>query len=367
MSRRILIVVFGLLLLASPASAQSEEPSIFICGIWPDKILYFDQSTDTFSDGLTLRHGAVTGSNFTTDRRKFFLITDRMESVEVVDPIRREIIDEFKLSTPERRVRIFGVFPDPEGKKAFLSVSAVELGVDRYIREEGTDLIVYDLEKREVVKTVELPEEVMRGRWRPQVHIPPDGSTIFVFGRDVYQLDGEDFTIKDRLNLSKPLYAGYGAFRGLSLTEHQPGVFYSIYKTEDPVQKKKLFGVARIDLYKKEVDNFELGPELKVGRFALAPDGKRGYAGLNDLVVVDMEARRVIKLKEGFERGRTNSSLIVSHDGTKLYISGVGDTIWVYDAETLEQVKTVYAGGDFMLPPVEIPSELGRPSTSGKR
>ena len=41
-------------------------------------------------------------------------------------------------------------------------------------------------------------------------------------------------------------------------------------------------------------------------------------------------------------------------------VSGVGDTVWVYDTATLELIKTVYAGGDFMLPPVEIPN----PTTS---
>jgi len=41
-------------------------------------------------------------------------------------------------------------------------------------------------------------------------------------------------------------------------------------------------------------------------------------------------------------------------------VSGVGDTVWIYDTATLELIKTVYAGGDFMLPPVEIPN----PATS---
>ena len=41
-------------------------------------------------------------------------------------------------------------------------------------------------------------------------------------------------------------------------------------------------------------------------------------------------------------------------------VSGVGDTVWVYDTATLELIKTVYAGGDFMSRPVEIPN----PATS---
>ena len=71
-----------------------------------------------------------------------------------------------------------------------------------------------------------------------------------------------------------------------------------------------------------------------------------------------MEKKKILLRKEDFERGRTNNSLIVSHDGKKLYISGVGDTMYIYDTETLERIKTVYAGGDFMLPPIEIPSSV---------
>ena len=112
----------------------------------------------------------------------------------------------------------------------------------------------------------------------------------------------------------------------------------------------------KLDLYDMNVSTFELGPQLKVGRFALSPDGKRGYAGLSDMVVIDMETQRVILKKEKFERGRTNNSMIVGHDGTKLYVSGVGDTVSVYDTATLELIKTVYAGGDFMMPPIEIPN-----------
>ena len=75
-----------------------------------------------------------------------------------------------------------------------------------------------------------------------------------------------------------------------------------------------------------------------------------------------METRTVLLEKKGFEQGRANLSMIVSHDGTKLYVSGVGDTMYVYDAETLEPIKTVFAGGDFMLPPIEIPRSAAAPS-----
>ena len=351
-----LFVLLGVAALIAPPVLGQEEPNVFIAGIWPNQIIFFDQTTDAFTDGLRLRHGAATGSaTYTPDKRRFFVITDRMESIEVIDPVRQEVIDEIKLSTPEKRIRFFSVYPNHDGSKVYLIVNVVQLQTDRFVKEDEVDVMVYDLGAREVIDSFKFPEEVGGGR-RPAFHVSPDGSSLYIIGRDLYELDAETREIKRKKVLSKPLLVGYGEFRGMSLTQTEPGTFYGIYRTKDPVLKKQIFGVAKLDLYDMNVSTFELGPQLKLRQFALSPDGKRGYAGLSDLVVIDMEKRRVILKKEKFERGRTNNSMIVGHDGTKLYVSGVGDTVWVYDTATLELIKTVYAGGDFMMPPVEIPN-----------
>ena len=99
---------------------------------------------------------------------------------------------------------------------------------------------------------------------------------------------------------------------------------------------------------------------LEDGRFAadlaLTPiDTSFDELGDVDVIAVDMETRRIVKRVEGVEQGRTNNSLIVSSDGTKLYVGGVGDTIQVYDARTLAHVKDIFAGGDFMMSPIAVP------------
>ncbi|HEY7700597.1 MAG TPA: hypothetical protein VIE88_19365, partial [Vicinamibacteria bacterium] len=79
------------------------------------------------------------------------------------------------------------------------------------------------------------------------------------------------------------------------------------------------------------------------------------YAGVEELLAIDMETRKIVKRVEGVEQGRTNNALIVSSDGTKIYVSGVGDQIHVYDAQSLEHLKSIFAGGDFMATPVAVP------------
>lgn len=332
------------------------EPRIFLMGVWPDRLRLFDEEAEEFIGDFRLRHGAVGATGHTPDYRRYFFVTDRMESVEVVDVARRAVVDELKLSTEQRKVRFNGVVPDPTGRYLYLTGGTVRMEVDRFVPEEP-EIIIYDLEERRIKDTFKLPEEI-RHSWRVNLVVSPDGKSLFVLGQDIYELSTSTHEIVDKIVLSKPLLAGYGPFRGLGLREAESGIYYGIYRTVDPFLKKTMIGVARLDLLGKEVENFELGPDLKVGLFALSPDGKRGYAGLKDLIVIDMEAQRILKRKEGFEKGRTNTSFIVSADGKKLYISGVGDSIYVYDATTLERLKTIFAGGDFMSPATAVPRSV---------
>ena len=169
MPKKALLVLLGATVLVATPVLGQEEPNVFIAGIWPNQIIFFDQTTDAFTDGLRLRHGAATGSaTYTPDKRRFFVITDRMESVEVIDPVRQEVIDEIKLLTPEKRIRFFSVHPNHDGSKVYLNVNVVELQTDRFVKGDEVDIMVYDLGAREVVDSFKFPEEVGGRRRSPR-------------------------------------------------------------------------------------------------------------------------------------------------------------------------------------------------------
>lgn len=352
----------GMLLLAahlSAAVALANDPSLFIMGVWPDRLRLFDQTSESFVGELTLRHGAVTwygNALATADSGRMFFITDRLESVEVLDTARGEIVDELKLSTPERKVRLLGALPSPDGKLVYVTARAVQQQVDRFIAEEP-QIAVYDLDARKVTASFTLPTA---GTWFPvALTLSPDGESLFVLGDDIYELSTSTYTVVDKIELSKPLMAGYGPLQAYGdLTQTAPGIFYGLTGTTDPFLKKTVVGVTKIDLNTKKVDSFDLGPGLNVGMFALSPDGTRGYAGLGDLVAIDMESHEILAKKEGFEQGRTNTTMIVSADGAKLYVSGVGPTINAYDTTTLELTKKINVGGDLMSQPQELPGNV---------
>ena len=83
--------LLGLVLLAahlSLSAAEAADPNLLIMGVWPDRLRLFDQTTESFVGELPLRHGAVTwygNALATADFGRLFFITDRLESVEVLD------------------------------------------------------------------------------------------------------------------------------------------------------------------------------------------------------------------------------------------------------------------------------------------
>jgi hypothetical protein len=77
-----------------------------------------------------------------------------------------------------------------------------------------------------------------------------------------------------------------------------------------------------------------------------------------------MATQRIVAMKKEFVRGRAATVLIPSADGTKLFVTGVGDAIRVVDAETLEVVRTIELGRDLMANPLALPAGLSARAAS---
>lgn len=360
--RALALVLLAVLLV--PAAATAVEPRIFVIGIWPNRIRFFDEATEEFVGEMALRNGAVTnvfGSDHTKDGRRFFFITDRMETVEIADIPSRTIVDEIKLSSPERRVRFWSAAPTSSGTELYLVVNVVDLEVDRFVRE-AVDVIRYDLGSHRVVVSFRLPAGIDPNFLPPLVFLSSDDAHLYAVADDIYILDANTHELVDRIELGRPRNPGFPA-PGLAFgpTEGEPGVLYGINRSPDPILGKPMLGITRVELETRRVETFDVGTQAAVEWLGIAPDGRRAYAGMRDLVAIDMDSHRVVGRKDAVEQGRQNTTINVSADGAKLYVAGVGPRIQVYDAATLEPLRTIEAGGDIMNPPQPIPrSALGR-------
>ena len=361
MRRTILAFTFASLAGVFPSVAAAVEPRVLLVGVWPNRLRFFDETTEEVVGEMQLRYGAVTnvfGSDRTPDYRRFFFVTDRMEAVEVVDIASRTVVDEVKLSSPERRVRMYGAAPDAAGKVLYITVEAVGMEVDRFL-PESVDVVRYDLESHRVLDSFPLPSEIEAPFLPPLLRPAPDGKTLYVLSQNIYFLDIETHQVVDKIDLSKPQAPGYGAAGlGFAPFEASPGVLYGFYRSPDPILNKTMFGITRVDLERREVTSFDISTDLKLEWFTLSPDGKRAYAGMDDMVAVDLDARKILARKEHVEQGRQNTAMVVSSDGTKLFVGGVGPLIHVYDAKTLEPLRQIHAGGDIMNPPQPLPRSI---------
>jgi hypothetical protein len=365
MNRTLCLVAAALAIVLSAIPALAAENRTLIMGLWPNQLRLLDEGTEEFVGEIRLRYGAVTGygqTPHTPDFRRLYYITDRMEAVEVVDPEARQVVDELHLSTAARRVRILNVYPHPGGTELILRVVAVGMDIDRF-EAEDTEYVVYDLNAHEVKGSFRFPPEV-RTDFTAPLPFSSDGKTFFAFARDIYELSASSHEVVSKIPLATPWEAGYGPLRPTELYSPEPGIYYGLVTTTDPFLKKDMTGVLRLDLGARVASSFEIGPKVDANVFALSPDGKTGYAGVKDLVKIDMESRRIVAMKKGFLQGRAASTLILSADGTKLFVTGIGDAIQVVDAESLELKRTIQLGRDLMANPLPLPAGMGTTSVS---
>jgi hypothetical protein len=351
----------GVILLSAslfPGVVSAVEPRIFVIGVWPNRIRFLDEATEDFVGEMALRNGAVTnvfGSDHTRDGRRFFFITDRMETVEVADLSSRKIVDEIKLSSPGRRVRFWSAAPNSSGTELYLVVNVVGMEVDRFV-PEAVDVIRYDLRSHRELASFRFPAGMSPDFLPPFVSLSPDDALLYAVADDIYVLDAKTYELVDRIELGTQRSPGFPAPRlGFGPTEAEPGVLFGINRSPDPVLGKAMLGITRVELATRRVESFDVGIDAAVEWLAVAPDGKRGYAGMRDLVAIDLDSHSVIARKDAVEQGRQNTTINVSADGARLYVAGVGPRIHVYDAVTLEPLRTIDAGGDMMNPPQPIP------------
>jgi hypothetical protein len=180
---------------------------------------------------------------------------------------------------------------------------------------------------------------------------------------DLLVLETEGFTEVDRWEITESWEPGLGRLNfGFPDNPYdEEGIYTGLFRTTDPVQNRRLMGVARVDLEARDVDFYTLGPAERI-QFRMAPGGKKAYGlsaqiGRYEFLTFDLENRR-LESRTQFP-GRPRMSLSVSSNGTLLYIHTAGATIDVYDAATYEHLRQVELDADmtsFLLVPPGTPA-----------
>jgi hypothetical protein len=345
-----------------PLGAQSSagRGTLFI-GTYDEKVLVLDEATLTVQEEIPLSIGIPLGVSASFDKRTLYVLNARYERVEMIDVATRRSKGTFTLSKDSLQVRINGMNVDPRERFAVLLVNTVRKHPDRYEISRPM-LLKYDLASRTVTDTIPWPKGEERDF--AQIMFSPDGASMyFVAQDDVLIYDTATLKQVDRWELGRTLTVegmgrlGFG-FPG-DLYE-EPGFFTGLFRSTDPVNRRTMMGVARMDLANRKVEFYQLGPSAPVS-FRLLP-GKTKAIGLQSQVgnyqfwTFDLVNRRVASRTEF--RGRPRMGLTVGSGGDVFYIHTAGHTIDVYDVNTFRLVRTVELPADmigFLLIPPAAP------------
>jgi DNA-binding beta-propeller fold protein YncE len=357
----------AVILAAGAVRAQSGpsggNATIYI-GSYAGAIQVMDEATMTVTARIPMRVGIPVGVTLSHDRKRLYALDATVQRLEVVDLATRASVDTFSLTRGNQRVRIGSLSIDPLERFAVMLVRTTTKLPDRFQIGPPT-LIRYDLRQHRILDTIPWPAGQEREFARTL--FSPDGSLLyFLTEEDILIYGTGDMKEVDRWNLSQALDQGMGRFNfGFPPTVYEePGFYTGLFRVTDPVQHRRMMGVARVNLAARTVDFSVIGPDESVS-FVVAPGRTRAYGlhaevGNYEFWAFDLESRRVLG-KSRFN-GRPRMSLAPSSNGRLLYIYTAGNTIDIYEAASYRYLRTVALDADmtsFIIVPPAAPARGG--------
>jgi hypothetical protein len=342
---------------ADPGVPSGGNGTLYI-GTYAKNILVVDEATMKIKDSIKSSIG-IPSLSLSFDRKHLILTDPGNEKFEIVDIASKQSLGVFTLSQPNSTVRMWGFSLDPKERFAVLVVKVYTKKADRYEVSKPT-LLKYDLARRVVTDTIPWPKG--EEREGAQIIFAPSGDLMYFFTTDdVLIYDTKTLKQVDRWEISRTLFEeGMGRlnFGFPSDIYEEPGFYTGIFRSTDPVNRRAAMGVARMDLANRTFDFYTLGPSQSV-TFRLAPGKARAYGihsevGNYQFWTFDLEGRRVLNKVEF--KGRPRMGLVVSSNGSQLYITTAGPTIDRYDTGTFRHLGTVNLGAD-MTQVVLIPAQ----------
>ncbi|MDZ7779765.1 MAG: hypothetical protein U5R14_07500 [Gemmatimonadota bacterium] len=335
----------------SEAQVRSGGDGLIYVATYERSIHVLRESDLTLVDKIATTSGIPGTLTPTADGRRIIAQMIDYEHVEVIDLETRESVDAFTLSERNSRIRIRGMAVHPNGRHAVLMTRRYEKLRDRWEIGE-MELVLYDMDEHRVVQDVPWPDgEPQEGA---SFAYSPDGEALYFFMDDVRIYDTDTYEPTDRWEYGDALDQGLGDFEfGFPTTPREvEGWHTGMFRIDEEVQDRELLGVARANPGSRDIDFFllgpsETGPTSRVS-FALAPDRDHAYGLHQELEnyqmwAIDMEAGTARHVE--FD-GRPRMELEVSSNGELLYLYNAGNTIDVFDADSLEHIRTVELDAD---------------------
>ena len=286
MVRFLSILCAGIVALAGAAAAQTAQDltggngTIYVGG-YPGRIFVIDEATEQVVDDIQMTlDGPPSNLTLSEDGTRFYMRDRSLEQIEIIDVATRRTIDTLTLSEGDTKVRIRTFRAAPDHSSIILLTDTATKLIDRF-EIEPRKLLQVDLATHEVLREVPWPD----GEERTSVSMlfSPAGDLLYLFGGEIVVLETTEFEEVERWELSQLDEGGLGRFNfGFRYDPNEePGYFSGIFRVQDPVQDRRLMGIARINLAERDIDFYTLGPSESVGSFSLAPGRQKAYGLLS--------------------------------------------------------------------------------------
>jgi hypothetical protein len=348
---------FAVLLAVCSSPAVSSSPKLtggtgtIYVGSYAKRMVVIDEATERVTAEIPLATGIPWSARRSQDGTRFYIQNADQEHFEVVDLATRKSIDSFTLSEGNRKVRALAFAVDPQHRIMTLVTRTTTRLVDRF--EIGAPTFIqYDLREHKVIRTLPWSTDPEPGYFS-LMRYSPDGKLLYVFSDEVLILDATSLQQLATWDLSLSNEPALGRFDLGSLddTNDDPAWFSALFTMKDPVEKRPLLVVGRVNLDQKSLDFFPLGPATEQGQlsFALSGDRQHAYAllqriGHHELWTIDLAGKRRQSRVEF--NGRPRMAIRTSSNGKIIYLHQAGNTIDLYEADGFKYLRTITLEGD---------------------
>ena len=349
---------FALVLAVSGSVFVSGSPKLtggtgaIYLGSYGKRIVVIDEATEKVAAEIPLATGIPGTVHRSQDATRLYVESADQEHFEVVDIPTRKSIDSFTLSEGNRKVRALAFAVDPQQRVMTLMTRTTTKLVDRF--EIGAPAFIqYDLRDHKIIRTILWATGVEPAYFSFLMRYSPDGKLLYVFSDEILVLDATSLQQVATWDLSLSNEPTLGRFDLGSLddTNDDPAWFSALFTVKDPVQNRQLLVVGRVNLDRRRLDYFPLGPATPQGQlsFALSADGHYAYAllqsiGHNELWTIDLPGKRRQSAIEF--PGRPRMAIRTSSNGKLIYLHQAGNTIDLYEADGFKYLRTITLDGD---------------------
>jgi DNA-binding beta-propeller fold protein YncE len=295
-----------------------------------------DCDTDAIIHSFPTYYSAYILDAFYSEDGKMYYLAD-WRNIYAIDIKTNKLTATYPFFSDLNRVVLTGCTISLDNKYFFISCSITKkrLNIPR-LNVLPPQLVVYDIKKREIVKSIETPS-----CGTLLITLRNDPNTLYLVGMDVYKVNISTGEVTTVMGLTNPEKG------------EEPKNFLPIWNTTSP----KDHGIVSGPFYTPTVMGYFLA-DRNTGKIStlkadsvemlystvISPDKKYLYGIMDEVFKVDMATGKKEKQIE-LEYG-TCYTIAITSDGKKVYAGPAGNTVTVLDAATLKQLGVIYLMAD---------------------